>query len=153
MAQEENITIDQTIIDTIVLEKNVSLYKDGFRLLPYTTNIPSAAFSMMVDALQTYFEQTIQITSNETQYTIDYNIANNYDISFESNSNAIIQLNVINIPIHKSINVRINNTAGNTIMFNTKEIITNNETGIYNIVFKNPNTQIVLFGNKIQQFK
>ena len=153
MAQEENITIDQTIIDTIFLEKNVSLYKDGFRLLPYTTNIPSAAFSMMVDALQTYFEQTIQITSNETQYTIDYNIANNYDISFESNSNAIIQLNVINIPIHKSINVRINNTAGNTIMFNTKEIITNNETGIYNVVFKNPNAQIVLFGNKIQQFK
>lgn len=158
----DNLQIEYELIETISIQKNATLYKDGIKILPYTTNIPAEYILNIIEEYTQRFNtdipsgQLITVTSVEFVYNIDYEIANNYKLSFQKAADiteAIINLNVQNIPLNKCINVRINNSNGNKIMFNTHEVISQSETSVYNIVFKNPAEQIVLYGTKIEEFK
>lgn len=151
----EEIQVEYTVLDTVSIQANATLYKDGVKLLPYTTNIPKEIFRQMTVALYKPYAETINVTTAETEVTLDYNTATSYDIAFtnaDGITNSNIKLNAINIPEYDQINVRINNTNANTISFNTHTIINSTETNTYNIIFKNNGNNIVLYGNKIEQF-
>lgn len=147
MSETENTETTETTLEfnlqqiiEIELEKKVTLYKDGFKLLPETTNIPSGALSEMINALQTYKYDIIDLTTETVQYMADYNTALNYDIQFTNSSNIlnpIINLSITNIPLYQTLNIRINNSVGATINFNTHTIISSTEKNTYNIIFKN----------------
>lgn len=151
----EELQVEYTVLDTISIQAPVTLYKDGIKILPYTTNIPKEIFRKMTVALYKPYTETINVTTTETDVTLDYNTATSYDITFtnaDGITNSNIKLNAINIPDYDQINVRINNANANTISFNTYTIINSTETNTYNIIFKNNGNNIVLYGNKIEQF-
>ena len=151
----EELQVEYTVLDTVSIQAPVTLYKDGIKILPYTTNIPKEIFRQMTVALYKPYAETINVTTAETEVILDYNTATSYDITFtnaDGITNSNIKLNAINIPDYDQINVRINNANANTISFNTYTIINSTETNTYNIIFKNNGNNIVLYGNKIEQF-
>lgn len=151
----EELQVEYTVLDTVSIQANATLYKDGIKILPYTTNIPKEIVRQMTVASYKPYAETINVTTAETEVILDYNTATSYDITFtnaDGITNSNIKLNAINIPDYDQINVRINNTNANTISFNTHTIINSTETNTYNIIFKNNGNNIVLYGNKIEQF-
>lgn len=151
----EELQVEYTVLDTVSIQAPVTLYKDGIKILPYTTNIPKEIFRQMTVALYKPYAETINVTTAETEVILDYNTATSYDIIFtnaDGITNSNIKLNAVNIPDYDQINVRINNANANTISFNTYTIINSTETNTYNIIFKNNGNNIVLYGNKIEQF-
>lgn len=227
---------DEIIINDIsIITKDVKLYKSGFNILPYTTNIPhnfiidviSASDIFLtkenfidlsgditisssgniteeavdnkllelkeqlsdiyinIDNLQTISSniqnsiiditdqryltkeeanvkfnsenisgETIYIQNNTDAYHINFQNADFYKLKFErteSISSAQISLLVSNIPLGKTLIVRIDNSNANKISFGANIIITQTETEIYNIIFGNPAGTIVMLGNKIME--
>lgn len=226
---------DEIIIndDISILTKDVKLYKKGFNILPYTTNIPHNFIIDVISAsnifltkenfvdlsgditisnsgsiteetvdnkllelkeqlsdiyininnLQTISSniqnsiidvtdqryvtkaeanvkfnsenisgETIYIQNKIDAYSINFQNANFYKLKFERKSllsSAQISLLVSNIPLGKTLIVRIDNSNANKILFGANIIITQTETEIYNIIFGNPAGTIVMLGNKI----
>lgn len=226
---------DEIIIndDISILTKDVKLYKKGFNILPYTTNIPHNFIIDIISAsnifltkenfvdlsgditisnsgsiteetvdnkllelkeqlsdiyininnLQTISSniqnsiiditdqryltkteanirfnsenisgETILIQNKIDAYSINFQDADFYKLKFERKSllsPAQISLLVSNIPLGKTLIVRIDNSNANKILFGANIIITQTETEIYNIIFGNPAGTIVMLGNKI----
>lgn len=102
-----------------------------------------------------YHGQLVTVDTETYTYQLNYEVANTFNLYFENAQSILtstIQLSPLNIPMNKTINVRINNINANIIKFNQNIIINNSENGIYNILFKNSYGNIVLYGTKIEEF-